>query len=43
MENNSHRYITKDQPVEVPASSYYLRRIMQGDLVECEPAKKEKG
>lgn len=30
-EDNARRYIT-DEPVEVPETSYYLRRLMDGDL-----------
>lgn len=34
-EDNARRYIA-DEPVEVPQTSYYLRRIMDGDLEKLE-------
>lgn len=33
MEENTRRYIG-DEPVTVPMSTYYLRRMMAGELVE---------
>ena len=32
-EDAPRRYITEDQPVSVPASAYYLRRLHSGELV----------
>ncbi len=29
------RYITDDQPVSVPATAYYLRRLHSGELVSA--------
>ena len=40
-EDNPRRFIGAD-PVEVPASSYYLRRLSDGDLIEVAPAKEGK-
>ena len=34
MEENSRRYIDKD-PVSVPMTAYYVRRMMSGELVEA--------
>lgn len=34
MEENSTRYITTDEPRDVAKSAYYLRRLMDGELVE---------
>lgn len=33
MEENTRRYIGAD-PIEIPMSTYYLRRMMAGELVE---------
>lgn len=33
MENAPHQYITDGQAVEVEATTYYLRRIADGDLL----------
>lgn len=33
LENKPRKYITAE-PVEVPGTAYYLRRIAEGDLVE---------
>lgn len=33
MENAPHQYITDEQAVEVEATTYYLRRIADGDLL----------
>lgn len=33
MENTPHQYITEEQAVEVEATTYYLRRIADGDLL----------
>lgn len=33
MEDAPHQYITDDQTVEVEATTYYLRRIADGDLL----------
>lgn len=35
MEENARRYIT-DEPVEVPLTTYYVRRLMSGELREVE-------
>lgn len=32
-EDAPRRYITDDQPVSVPATAYYLRRLHNGELV----------
>lgn len=40
LENNPRRFIG-DEPVEIELSSYYLRRMADGELVEA-PAKKAK-
>lgn len=37
MEENSRRYIGSD-PVTVPMTAYYARRMMAGELVEVAPA-----
>jgi hypothetical protein len=34
MEENSRRYIDAD-PVEVPMTAYYVRRMLSGELVEA--------
>lgn len=34
MENTPRRYITDAKPITVPQTAYYLRQIMNGDLVE---------
>lgn len=39
-EDHSRRYI-EAEPVIVPASAYYLRRIADGELVELTPAEAE--
>lgn len=33
--NNPRRYI-EDEPVDVPESAYYLRRLYEGDLVNAD-------
>jgi len=35
-EDNHRTYITESEAVSVPASTYYLRRIAEGDLVQVE-------
>ena len=37
-EDNSRRYIEGSDPVEVPKSTYYLRRVLHGDLIKVEKA-----
>jgi hypothetical protein len=39
-EENSHRFI-EDKPVKVACSSYYLRRIADGELKIVESAKEK--
>lgn len=34
MEDSDSRYITDSEVVEVPASTYYQRRMMDGDLLQ---------
>lgn len=34
-EDNPRRYI-EDEPVDVPESAYYLRRLYEGDLVNAD-------
>ena len=34
-EDAPRRYITDDQPVSVPATAYYLRRLHNGELVSA--------
>jgi len=34
-EDAPRRYITDDQPVSVPATAYYLRRLHSGELVSA--------
>jgi len=44
-EDNHRTYITETEAVTVPASTYYLRRIAEGDLVQVqspEPPKTNK-
>lgn len=36
MEGAARRYITDSEPVDVPESAYYLRRLDDGDLVRVE-------
>ncbi len=36
-ENDPRSYITDDAAVEVPDSTYYLRRVADGSLVAAEP------
>lgn len=36
-EDAPRRYITDDQPVSVPATAYYLRRLHSGELVSAPP------
>jgi hypothetical protein len=36
MEENSRRYIDAE-PVSIPMTSYYVRRMMSGELVEKTP------
>ncbi|MCB7589164.1 DUF2635 domain-containing protein, partial [Klebsiella pneumoniae] len=36
-EDNARRYI-EQEPVEVPESTYYLRRLNEGDLVKVTDA-----
>lgn len=47
MEDSPRRYITDAQAVEVPESAYYLRRIVDGDLLPADtktkPAATTKG
>lgn len=42
-EDNSRRYIEDDKAVTVPASSYYVRRLRDGDLVEVKDAPAKEG
>lgn len=41
MENTPRRYITDEKTITVPESAYYLRQIMNGDLVEVVPEQSE--
>lgn len=41
-EDNPRRYI-EQEPVEVPGSTYYQRRLNEGDLVEVTEATTGKG
>ncbi|MCX9038765.1 hypothetical protein NLN82_22315 [Citrobacter portucalensis] len=34
MENTPRRYITDAKTIDVPETAYYLRQIMNGDLIE---------
>jgi len=40
-EDNHRTYITEAEAVTVPASTYYLRRIAEGDLIQVESAQVE--
>jgi hypothetical protein len=40
MENHPRAYITDAEEVEVPESVYYLRRLVDGDLLRVEPKTK---
>jgi len=40
-EDNHRTYITETEAVTVPASTYYQRRIAEGDLVQVESAQLE--
>ena len=41
MENTPRRYITDAKAITVPEIAYYLRQIMNGDLVEVLPEQAE--
>ncbi|CAM7253181.1 DUF2635 domain-containing protein [Citrobacter portucalensis] len=41
MENTPRRYITDAKTITVPETAYYLRQIMNGDLVEVLPEQAE--
>ncbi|MGX7357666.1 hypothetical protein ACWOOC_23760 [Citrobacter sp. ESY80] len=41
MENTPRRYITDAKAIAVPETAYYLRQIMNGDLVEVLPEQAE--
>lgn len=41
MENTPRRYITDEKTITVPETAYYLRQIMNGDLVEVVPEQAE--
>ena len=41
MENTPRRYITDAKAITVPETAYYLRQIMNGDLVEVLPEQAE--
>lgn len=38
-EDKPREYITDAEPVDVPETAYYLRRIADGDLVIVKPKK----
>ena len=42
LENQPHAYI-EQEPVEVDDSVYYQRRIADGDLIEVQPTRKQRG
>lgn len=42
LENQPYAYIEQD-PVEVDDSVYYQRRIADGDLIEVQPTRKQRG
>lgn len=37
-EEKPREYITDAEPVDVPETAYYMRRLSDGDLVLAEPA-----
>lgn len=37
-EDDSRKYITDSEPVELDMTSYYIRRMSDGDLVEAPAA-----
>lgn len=43
MENKPRTYITDAKAVDVPDTSYYRRRLSDGDLVAVQPRKTAKG
>lgn len=42
LENQPYAYI-EQEPVEVDESVYYQRRIADGDLIEVQPTRKQRG
>lgn len=42
LENQPYAYI-EQEPVEVDDSFYYQRRIADGDLIEVQPTRKQRG
>lgn len=42
LENQPYTYI-EQEPVEVDDSVYYQRRIADGDLIEVQPTRKQRG
>ena len=42
LENQPYAYI-EQEPVEVDDSVYYHRRIADGDLIEVQPTRKQRG
>ena len=42
LENQPYAYI-EQEPVEVENTVYYQRRIADGDLIEVQPARKQRG
>ena len=42
LENQPYAYI-EQEPVEVDDSVYYQRRIADGDLIEVQPTRKQRG
>lgn len=41
MENTPRRYITDAKTIDVPETAYYLRQIMNGDLIEVVRGQKQ--
>ena len=42
-EDDPRTYITDDAPVDVPDSTYYLRLVVDGSLVDVSAGEKKKG
>ncbi|MDU7784831.1 MAG: DUF2635 domain-containing protein [Aggregatibacter aphrophilus] len=42
LENQPYAYIGQE-PVEVESTVYYQRRIADGDLIEVQPTRKQRG
>ncbi|EOX4851014.1 DUF2635 domain-containing protein [Haemophilus influenzae] len=42
LENQPYAYI-EQEPIEVDDSVYYQRRITDGDLIEVQPTRKQRG